>query len=454
MKWYALVLVMLAFTSYAKDSPAERFGKFRIDVITEPKSYRYDDISIRMVASFYIKWKMWILLGEPVIYSEGRWALEEIRVKKDNWEEVTWFPCEKRSAGRCLPENVWKKIKVITAKARTCPFGRYGICMTLDPGVFAEPLSDKSIRRRFLDPYSEGQASFNMPGSPDWGKVFYNYLEDAKRSLAISAKDAKAFFYDPNMKVHYGLKGDFTDIEVDFSSVLSYFLEQEKKVAQEKAMNDVKIKRDAQLKKIERSTNDDIFADFESELVEKEFQTETREEQQQVSTDFTDDYKRLETISNQAKSRIKERRREISSRYMPSENLERFYQNGLYGYRTDSGKVVINPKYPDAGDYSEGLAPVQLPGDSMWGYINAKGDLVLAAKYNWAGSFDSGKAVVKVKLKSKLYEVNGTCGVSVKDKQTWGEYKIDKDGNRISEVKKEIRRRHVSGHVICLRASD
>ncbi|MEZ4892544.1 MAG: WG repeat-containing protein [Saprospiraceae bacterium] len=67
----------------------------------------------------------------------------------------------------------------------------------------------------------------------------------------------------------------------------------------------------------------------------------------------------------------------------------------LLGFIDTTGKVVIPPKFLNAGDFSEGFAPVRIGG--RYGYINTKGKLQIKAKYEYAESFldGLGKGLVK-----------------------------------------------------------
>lgn len=63
-----------------------------------------------------------------------------------------------------------------------------------------------------------------------------------------------------------------------------------------------------------------------------------------------------------------------------------------YGYINTTGEVVVEPRYWEAEDFSEGLAAV-LMGD-RWGYIDREGRTVLGPKWIAAESFSEGLAAV------------------------------------------------------------
>ncbi len=64
------------------------------------------------------------------------------------------------------------------------------------------------------------------------------------------------------------------------------------------------------------------------------------------------------------------------------------------GYIDKAGKVVIPQIYLNAGDFSEGLAPVQSLDTKLWGYIDREGAMVIPMEYDGAEPFHDGVAFV------------------------------------------------------------
>lgn len=111
------------------------------------------------------------------------------------------------------------------------------------------------------------------------------------------------------------------------------------------------------------------------------------------------------------------RRLPVSTEYGPksnsfSEGLVPISTKGKWGFADQIGKLVIEAKFEDAGDFSEGLAPVKVrsektiwcPPDAtgdrsgstmMWGYIDRTGKLVIPAVFNSAEPFSEGVAMVR-----------------------------------------------------------
>lgn len=74
------------------------------------------------------------------------------------------------------------------------------------------------------------------------------------------------------------------------------------------------------------------------------------------------------------------------------QTLFRIYENNKFGYIDTTGKVIIKPKFHNAGDFSEGLAAVRE--DGLYGYINEQGEYVIQPEFEYASKFNEGCAVV------------------------------------------------------------
>ncbi len=69
----------------------------------------------------------------------------------------------------------------------------------------------------------------------------------------------------------------------------------------------------------------------------------------------------------------------------------------LKGYKNfATGEIVIEPRFKDAGDFSNGLAPVQIM--RKYGYINTRGDLAIKCQFIEAREFSQKLAAVKMKI--------------------------------------------------------
>ena len=67
-------------------------------------------------------------------------------------------------------------------------------------------------------------------------------------------------------------------------------------------------------------------------------------------------------------------------------------QAGKYGYMDRTGRIVIEPRYSQAGPFHEGFALVRRGG--KFGYVNARGEEVIAPRFDDAWHFSEGRASV------------------------------------------------------------
>ncbi len=67
--------------------------------------------------------------------------------------------------------------------------------------------------------------------------------------------------------------------------------------------------------------------------------------------------------------------------------------NGLWGYKSPDGTIVIDYQYQEAGKFSEGLARV-MNSDGKWGYIDKCGNIILPFQWHFACAFFSDEAKV------------------------------------------------------------
>ncbi|MBX3367784.1 MAG: WG repeat-containing protein [Phycisphaeraceae bacterium] len=65
------------------------------------------------------------------------------------------------------------------------------------------------------------------------------------------------------------------------------------------------------------------------------------------------------------------------------------WEGGGVGYVDHTGQFVIQPVFAEAGQFSEGVAPVRAVG-GKWGCIDAAGNWVIEPKWDWAYGFKNG----------------------------------------------------------------
>lgn len=76
-----------------------------------------------------------------------------------------------------------------------------------------------------------------------------------------------------------------------------------------------------------------------------------------------------------------------------------------WGFIDRSGKIVITFEYEDAGNFSEGLAPVKKEG--KWGYISRTGEVKIPFEFDEASDFSEEYAVVSKNGEAGFIDKNG-----------------------------------------------
>ena len=98
----------------------------------------------------------------------------------------------------------------------------------------------------------------------------------------------------------------------------------------------------------------------------------------------------------------------------------KFGEANLQGFIDTKGNVIIKPQYSLAGEFSEGLIPVEIGGrdrkdgegifthiSGKWGYVDKTGKIVIAPKYDEADEFSEGLANVTVGKKYGYIDITG-----------------------------------------------
>ena len=78
-----------------------------------------------------------------------------------------------------------------------------------------------------------------------------------------------------------------------------------------------------------------------------------------------------------------------------SEGFAKITVKGKAGFIDLTGKVVIAPRFRDAGQFSAGLAPFQA-NNGKWGFIDKSGTITITPKFDWAFPFCEDRALVQV----------------------------------------------------------
>ena len=80
-------------------------------------------------------------------------------------------------------------------------------------------------------------------------------------------------------------------------------------------------------------------------------------------------------------------------------------KDNKYGFIDRNGKIVIPLEYEDAGNFSEGLAPVKK--DGKWGYISKSGEVRIPFEFDKASEFSEEYAVVSKNGEAGFIDKNG-----------------------------------------------
>jgi len=142
------------------------------------------------------------------------------------------------------------------------------------------------------------------------------------------------------------------------------------------------------------------------------------------------------------------------------DGLARISKDFKSGFMDKTGKIVIEAKYDDARDFSEGLAAVQFTndlGESKWGYVDKEGNVKIDFNFqNEPTSFTSGRAFIlgtnnkwgiientgKIIVEPKYQQIfpceNGFATASIMDEKWQTTYEIlDVNGKTVKKFEKD-----------------
>jgi hypothetical protein len=77
-----------------------------------------------------------------------------------------------------------------------------------------------------------------------------------------------------------------------------------------------------------------------------------------------------------------------------------------YAFIDKTGAPISDLRFDDAGDFSEGLAPVRI--GQRWGYVDASGQIVIEPRFESAEPFSDGLAAVRANGRTGFIKHNGT----------------------------------------------
>lgn len=324
----------------------------------EEVAYLDKSVSINFDVQLY--WKLSILMGEAVEYSDMKWKINSITVRNiGGIGEDIYYNC-KNSVLTCIPDSILKDINIIDIDfilSKTVWKNHYKgneVAFTVNPGANSRPA---------IDSLTEAKKSFNSPGSPQWDKLFLIHPNDGRawqkidiNHLRYKSEDvAKTIFIHP-IKVN---QLDIIRFQGGYSALFRFFAETEIKKSLNKIQANTKQLKTNKIEKIKAENQDDIFADFEAEEATKELESQSKQISQQVAvenTEVMDSIKKLEQHENQLLLQVKQRvnRKSLpTDDYLPSTNSE-----GKWGYKDTQGNWIIEAKFDHADNFFDGQARV------------------------------------------------------------------------------------------------
>ncbi|WP_254449339.1 WG repeat-containing protein [Anabaena sp. UHCC 0253] len=87
--------------------------------------------------------------------------------------------------------------------------------------------------------------------------------------------------------------------------------------------------------------------------------------------------------------------------------------NRKWGFIDTTGKIVIEPQFDLVGQFSEGLAEVEV--NNKWGFIGKSGNIVINPTFERVQKFSEGLAAVRLNDKWKFIDKNGNTVINLID---------------------------------------
>jgi len=118
---------------------------------------------------------------------------------------------------------------------------------------------------------------------------------------------------------------------------------------------------------------------------------------------------------------------------VPGEELGTFYKNGKYGFMKRDGSIIINPQFKSTGNFSDGVAKVQMfepsSGKTKTGYIDRTGKLIIPYTFTQEpGDFHHGLAMVIPAIKEEFdfayINKKGEVVIKIKATEKYSNFRI------------------------------
>jgi len=357
-------------------------------------------------ATILVNWKVWTLYDEPVVDSTAAWSVSagtSIR-SLPSWVKRYKGPLE-------IPQEVLKKIRVFNVELFGEAWSREGLI--LDPGVFTQPMIhtygltgiETVDWKVFMNSPPDTQAelfSFNVPGNPSWKNLFRTE-SGGLGGLGTKTEEAKAMVKQGFKLGTYDKQLGILKASYDLSAVHDWLWQKEREAVETWEAEIIQEKtrlaeRDAERKKAEES--DFWGTSVNTETVEDRAARQTLEWELELigerNRELDERKAAMDEEARKVDMNIEVKLRDIKetdlSIFSIKGNLHPFKDDsGLYGYKDESGTVIIKPQYYYAYDFSEGRAEVE-DKTRKSGFINMRGELAIPCDYVFVSKFQGGYA--------------------------------------------------------------
>lgn len=366
-----------------------------------PGTKQYDD---HITVKLHLAGKVWTLLGSPVYMCSGWWELESVVVNYD------------RQRLGDIPQSVKNKINIWDSTFRFnvaatggASFGN-GVKLVCDAGIFEPP----GVRK----------ASFNVPGSVGWDRIF-------------EYSDADVFTHGPREKqaknvMKHARHTDYTVIAIDviqlkaaLGPVYDWIHAQEgNSIAQEEA---------AVAQALEQ-VPDDFDGLFDTVDNAKQAATKTKQLKQnktvfQRSNQAMQQQRSVQLAALRRKdcgdSPVNAASRSNLKRYLDAQapHMAACFRNlaltprqdprsQLWGYVDKQGTWRIPATFKAAQSFSAGLAAASTA-NGQWGYLTPLGQWQIPPQYDGAGDFHPGNRQAIISTRQGEGVINQQGGVVI-----------------------------------------
>lgn len=362
-----------------------------------PGTKQYDD---HITVKLHLAAKVWTLLGSPVYMCSGWWELESVVMNYD------------RQRLGDIPQSVKHKINIWDSTFRFniaatggASFGN-GVKLVCDAGIFEPP----GVR----------EASFNVPGSVGWDRIF-EYSDADVFTHGPREKQAKKVMKNARRTDYTVIAIDVIQLKASLGPVYDWIHAQEgSSIAQEEEAVEQELQK----------VPDDFDGLFDTVDNAKLAKTKT----QKLAKTKTTFQHSNQAMERQRAARLSELRRKDCGKTPPNDtsrrDLKRYIDaqsqrmaecltstvliakqhpaTGLWGYSDKQGEWRIPAKFKAAKPFSGGLAAVS---NAMgeWGYLTPLGQWHIRPQYRYADDFHPQRhqAVIATEQGSGVIDLQG-----------------------------------------------